>query len=152
MLSSAWLFESSLVQPSVGLDIAQSVLRVLLASIASDEKQVRTTGTFLFPSHSPSPTPATNLVPPYPPPSPSLSPYPPSPLSFPLLLQYYVTATLKLQQLVHTPSLPKPELYFLLGHLSRIISEALDNGRDTTQYYVTVLITVYYSITLYITV
>ena len=124
MLSSAWLFESSLTQPSVGLDIAQSVLRVLLASIASDEKQVRTTGTFLFPSHSPSPTPATNLVPPYPPPLPSL------PLSFPLLLQYYVTATLKLQQLIHTPSLPKPELYFLLGHLSRIISEALDNGRE----------------------
>jgi len=82
MLTSAWFFESN-QHSEVQLEVRRSAMRVLLACVATDDKE------------------------------------------------YYVIATLNLQQLIHSHSFPRPELCFLLGHLSRIILEALDNGGDT---------------------
>ena len=104
MLEAVGIIEGP-IHSGLELEIAQSATRVLLACTAMEEKEVTI-------AHSEERVHSLSFLPP------SLSPF----------LQYYVMAALKLQFLLRSPSYPRQEVFFILAHLNRIITEALENG------------------------
>ena len=46
-------------------------------------------------------------------------------------VQYYVTAAVRLSQLVSQCKLPLPDCVFLLGHLTRVLAEVREGSTDS---------------------
>ena len=54
----------------------------------------------------------------------------------PLPIQYFVASCLKLEHLLRVPTLPKPDVYFVLSNLVRMMAEAINSGDNERSEYI----------------
>lgn len=117
MLMASGIFEKEVAFTLLEIEISQSANRILLGCLASGNNEVK-----------PHPHPR------------------PHPLTTPTPLQYYVTASLRLEHMLKCPFLTMKDIFFIFSNLARIAQLALEDGDSEWLQYVAAILRCLFSL------